>query len=124
MMPRASPGARLKLTPRRIGVGEPGALAKAFSTWSMPSGLGSGMEGLCAGKSVSSPDNRAQAARLESSCFQAEITCSTGARARPERIEQAIIMPGVIVPWIASKAPAPRISDCRVTRTKRLAPAM
>ena len=53
-------------------------------------------------------DNLAQAARLESNCFQAEITCSTGAMARPERIEQAIIMPGVIVPWIASKAPAPR----------------
>lgn len=40
------------------------------------------MDGLCAGKSASSPDSRAQAARLESNCFQAEITCSTGATAQ------------------------------------------
>ncbi|MNT93445.1 hypothetical protein D3C72_2349250 [compost metagenome] len=77
---------------------------------------------MCAGKSLSRVLRRSQAERLVSSCFQVEIANSTGARARPARIEQAIIIPGVIVPSIASSAPAPRISDCRVMRMKRVVP--
>ncbi|MNF91538.1 hypothetical protein D3C84_741420 [compost metagenome] len=64
----------------------------------------------------------AQAVRQPISCFHEAMTCSTGLSARPVRIEQAIIIPGVILPSIASSAPAPRISDCNVIRTKRPVP--
>ncbi|MCY1310800.1 hypothetical protein D9M70_610310 [compost metagenome] len=82
------------------------------------------MASLRSGKSCSSLDRRSQEPRAASNCFHTPMACSTGAMARPLRMEQAIIIPAVISPLIARKAPAPRISDCRVMRTKRLAPLM
>ena len=48
--------------------------------------------------------------------FQEPMACSTGARARPMRMEPAIIAPAVISPWMASQAPAPRMKICRESR--------
>ncbi|MNP33282.1 hypothetical protein D3C76_1265130 [compost metagenome] len=124
MMPSASPGDRLKLIPRRMVDTPPGAAVMACSTASRPWGLGSDMASFRAGKSCSSLDRRSQEPRAESNCFHTPMACSTGAMARPLRMELAIIIPAVISPLMASRAPAPRINDCRVTRTKRLAPLM
>ena len=70
MMPRASPGARLKLTPRRIGAGEPGALrhtatlhhpgsGRVMAVWSTEPALqlysGNHLQGIGKGGSVYGP---------------------------------------------------------------------
>ena len=44
--------------------------------------------------------------------FQDAIVPSTGASARPARIDAAIIIPAVASPWMTSQAPSPRIEDC------------
>ena len=49
--------------------------------------------------------------------FQTPISCSTGLRVLPIKIEETIIMPPVIFPSSTNKAPKPKTRDCCETRT-------
>ncbi len=71
----------------------PGAAAETFSAVSVPTGVCSGINSRCEGKTASSRFSRAQACRADWKPFQLAIARSTGASARADRIEPAMMMP-------------------------------
>ena len=97
--------------------GTPGGAAVTASIDNAPCGVGNSMPGWRGGFTVNNSARRSYALRVLLHCFQTAMTCCTGLKVRPTRIDAAIIMPGVILPSRTSKAPKPSTSDCIETCT-------
>ena len=110
--PTAIPGSMEKLAPRRTGRFWPGGQMEMVSACRRPSGAGRGMRSGRGGIRCSADARRQYRSRASIHCRQLPIRLSTGANARPSRIEPAIITPGVMRCSITSQAPRPRIRDC------------
>ena len=98
MTPSASPGCSRKSSIRRLAFCCSGGKTVIWLTSTSARGRGSAVGVACSGVPSSSVFRLAQPWRARSTSGQPPIACSTGASARPSRIEPAIIAPAVISP--------------------------
>ena len=96
--PSAWPGSSVRSRPRRLGLLCSGGTMVSACTSSRPRGRGRAVGSSCSGVVSSSFCRFAQPCRARSTSGQPPIACSTGASARPIRIEPAIIAPALISP--------------------------
>ena len=93
--PSALPPVSEKLTSWQTMVGPPGTATAAPCTTSVRAGGCNGIGAFCTGRCASKFASRAQLCRAATKPRQLAIARSTGASARPPRIEPAMMMPGV-----------------------------
>ena len=115
--PTACPGSTVKLIDLSAACFSPGATTVSALATSRALGCGSAVRG---GSSLTAPRSCARLAQPDrprcttGHWFNAS---STGASARPSRIEPAIIAPGVIWFFKTNHAPSPSMADCRNNRS-------
>src|SRR5690606_34854898 len=117
--PRAMPASRLNSIPCAVIRGMPGGAIVTASTTNLDDGAGRGIGDLLVGRDVNIRLNRFQLWRAATKLRQWAIARSTGASARPARIEPAIMMPAVASPLMTSQAPTPSIADWSINRRDR-----
>src|SRR5262245_62100964 len=79
-------------------------------------GEGNGIVEECEGTNTNRSLRRFQLCRAATNPFQLAIAWSTGARARPARIEPAIIIPALACCWRTKYAPIASTPDCSIIR--------
>ena len=123
MIPTTCPASTWKLTPATVVSWPPGGVSDRLSTTRDLAGGGNSVRSPTGGGTC--PNNlssRAQAWRAPTKCFQLAIAASTGASARPDRIELAKMIPAVALPSITSIAPTVSTTDCSTIRATLLIP--
>ena len=108
------PGSTAVLTPLRMGLARPGAVATTSRNVKAPFGATRDSAGSRSGWSRSSASSRSNAARAPTKPRHVPTSMSIGASARDISTLAAIMPPGDNWPSITSSAPAPRASDCCV----------
>jgi hypothetical protein len=98
--PTALPAFSVKLTPCTTSFCAPGGATPNVSTVNACAGAGSSIRAAAAGIAANSWPSRCQLWRAATKPFQLAIARSIGAKARPARIEPAIMMPAVASCWM------------------------
>ena len=111
------PGFSARVMSSSTGSLRPGSATVAPSTDRRPSGAGRGSRSGAWSRCASRVFSRPWATRALRKARQPEIDCSTGAAARPSRIEAAIISPGDSWLLITSTTPTPSTAICSPMRT-------
>ena len=118
MMPSPLPARSTKLTSCTTSFCTPGGAAETFSTARFATGACSGIRSFCAGNTASSRFSRAQPWRAAWKPFQLAIARSTGASARADRIEPAMMMPAEACWLMTSQAPTASTPDWIIMRRR------
>src|SRR5688572_5981305 len=117
----ASPALSAKLTSLTTGPEEPGGVTATFSTARLLLGASSVTDSSgTGGFSASSVARRPQACRAPMKPRQLAMAWSTGASARPARIDDAKMMPAEALPSITRMAPTVSTADWMNNRRPRL----
>src|SRR5262249_44501326 len=119
MIPSALPAFTANATPCTAGFSDPGGVTLIVSTISACDGAGNCNFETSGGNTRNNADNRDQLCRATTKPFQLTIHMSTGARARPVRIELAMMIPAVASPRITRYAPMARTADCSIILSTR-----
>jgi hypothetical protein len=117
MMPSAFPPVSVKFTSWQTIFCSPGGVTAAFCTTTDFEGGCNGIGSLRGASWPSNRDSRCQLCRAPMKPRQLAIARSTGASARPPKIEPAMMMPGVDSWWITSQAPTASSEDCNNSRS-------
>ena len=112
MIPRALPFSSRNVTSCTTAVRPPGGAKLKPSTAKLRPGFGSAVWSTEIGMRFSVSVMRAQLCRNATNPRQLAMQRSTGASARAEMIDPAIMMPAVACWWITRYAPTPKIHDC------------
>ena len=124
MIPTIEPGSTEKDIPFIVGLLLPYGVKNTLSKSTEPLGVGNVIDCSLLGASNNSVCSLLYDILADNNIFQVLIAASNGARALPIRMDDAIIPPAVLCPFIANHAPTPITEICRTERMNFVMPSI